>query len=122
MGYEVFADENIIYIVNEVIQTIKDYMDQTVKAMELAKEHEIHLFLSDNTKATNIAKLIELFNLPEMYEKGKANRMNRLAVITPKSNYDIENYEFFETICRNRAWNVKLFRDKQNAIEWLLSD
>jgi len=116
---EYLADEKIISIVNEGSVTYKDYEEQTIKALELEKKHNMHLFLSDNSKATNTATVFEIFHLPSLYDRLGAQRINKLAIILPKPPYNNEEYEFYETICINRGWNVKLFQDRQSAIEWL---
>lgn len=113
------ADEKIINIVNKASLTSKDYVEQLIKALELAKKHNTHLFLSDNREATNKAAIFEIFYLPAFFDKFGADKRNKLGVIVPKSSDKNESYEFFETVCINRGWNVKLFRGKQNAIEWL---
>ena len=93
--------------------------NKTGKALELDKEHNTHLFLSDHSEAINKATIFEIFYLPALYDKLGANRVNKLGIIVPTSADENENYEFYETLCVNRRWNVKLFSDKHDVIEWL---
>ena len=115
-------DTNIIYIVNKGASTNQDYEEQTIKALELAKEHNTHLFLTDNSEATNKAAILEIFYLPALYDKLGAYKINKLGVIVPNTPYKNEDYKFYETLCKNRGWNVKLFHDKDDAIEWLRTE
>ena len=115
-------DKDIIFIKNKGISTYKDYEEQTKIALEIDKKYNKHLFLSDCSESKNIASILEIYNLPSIYEKSKADRKNKLAVIVPKSLHDYSEYKFFENICQNRGRNARLFHDKQNAIKWLQSD
>ena len=115
-------DKNIICIVNKGPSTYQDYEEQTSKALELDKVHNTHLFLSDNSEATNVAEIMDIYKLPALYDELGSCRINKLAVIVPKFSDKNEAYEFYETICNNRGWNVKLFHDKQDAIEWLQAE
>ena len=121
MGWNVkyLPDKKIISIVSKGSLIYQDYIEQTIKALELDEKHNTHLFLSDHSEAINEALICEIFFLPDLYDQLGASRINKHAVILPKSPCNNEFYKFFETICFNRGWKVMLFCDEQNAIKWL---
>jgi len=115
-------DKNIVFIVQTGPSTYQDYEEQTRKALELGKEHNTHLFLGDRSRATNTAEIMDIYQLPALYEELGSCRTNKYTLIVPESDNEKDEYRFFETTCNNREWNVKLFQDKQDAIEWLQTE
>ena len=49
------------------------------------------------------------------------DKRSRIAILISPDYKRIENYKFFETACRNRGVNLKLFFSKEDALEWLNS-
>lgn len=41
---------------------------------------------------------------------------NKIAIILPKHPYKHEDYTFYDVICINRGWNVKLIKDKKTRL------
>ena len=46
-------------------------------------------------------------------------RLSRVALVYPRSPKAKEAARFYETACINRGWNVRLFPERDDAIEWL---
>jgi hypothetical protein len=63
--------------------------------------------------------VINVYQLPDLYESRGITRHTRAAVILPKDKYRLDIYEFYEDVCRNRGYNVKLFEDRETAWDWL---
>jgi hypothetical protein len=61
-----------------------------------------------------------MFPLHEIHEEMKLTRTSSIAVVTPKSKEGIRFTKFYETVCVNRGWDVKIFDEREDAIEWLL--
>jgi hypothetical protein len=116
---EYLPDQNIIRIAAKGPMTFEDYEEQTIEAIELDKKHNSHLFLSDHSEAVNKAPVSEIVDFPALYERSGATSVNKLAVVLPKSPFGTDDYRLYETICRNRGWNVQLFEDEHDAIGWL---
>ena len=121
MPYKIdyLEDEKIITIKNTGEITFADFLEQTRKALELARTKNARLFLSDNILLENKAKLSEIFKLPKIYDEIGASRRNKLAVLITKRASMAKDAQFFETICLNRGWNVKVYTNYNEAIVWL---
>jgi hypothetical protein len=42
-----------------------------------------------------------------------------VAVVLPRTRYRIESYEFFELVCKNAGYDVRLFEVREKAERWL---
>ncbi len=100
-----------------------DFKDATIKMIELAKANDTKRFLIDDSEWEGGATVSGLFELPDMYEKLQVDRNSRAALILPAASRtaEVSDARFYETVCRNRGWNVKVFKEREKAIEWLLS-
>ena len=97
-----------------------DLQDSTSKLIALEKEIDLNKFLIDTREMKFNGSLVDIFNLPaEQYEKEGADRNGRIAVIQPDEPKEREVVRFYETACVNRGWNVRIFSDRQPAINWL---
>lgn len=117
-------DQGIVTITNTGKVTHEDFVKQTQEAIELARMKETGLFLSELTHLTNKITTLEIFRFPEIYEGFGVSRASRLAVLIPgaeKCTSFYEDMNFFETVCQNRGWVVRIFNDRDAAVEWLLS-
>ena len=62
---------------------------------------------------------VEVYQLPELYHARGLSRQVRAAVILPKDGYHQELFTFYEDVCRNRGYFVKLFEKLEDGIAWL---
>jgi hypothetical protein len=121
MPYEIdyLEDEKIVTIKNRGEILFEDLLEQTKEALELARRKNATLFLSDNILLENKAKTFEIYELPKIYDELGASRNNKLAVLIRKGGHTTKDARFFETICLNRGWNVRLFTSYDDAKAWL---
>lgn len=61
----------------------------------------------------------DIYKLPDRYEAAGVPRSIRVAVIVPHDNYKRELFEFYEDVCRNRGYFVRLFEDSAAGWDWL---
>lgn len=113
-------DSGIIHSVYSGEITKRDVMAATEKALSYATGRGPHRFLTEHKQATSLLSTMDIFDTPDQWEKADLNRLNSLALVI----YETEGYEndilFYETVCRNRGWNVRVFDNYQDAHEWLL--
>jgi len=65
---------------------------------------------------------VNVYQLPDVYDsRGVTRHDARAAVVTPKDGYHREIFDFYEDVCRNRGFFVKLFGDAGAARAWLLT-
>jgi hypothetical protein len=101
--------------------TDDDFKEATAKAIGLAKTNNTNRFLIDDSDWQGGASVLGLFELQEIHEELEADRASRAAIVlpSPDRSAEVENVHFYETVCRNRGWNVRLFPKREKAIKWL---
>ena len=103
--------------------TDEEFRQATVEAMRLATAHATNLFLIDDSKWEGGASTLGLFDLPALFSELGFARDSRGAVILPPAGTpQAEDVEFFETVCVNRGWYIRLFKDRATALGWLVGD
>jgi hypothetical protein len=120
MEYVIEISENKGYIIikasGEVDPNIA--MKYTEEAHILAKENGIDNFLVDLTAATNKLHVIE--NYEFAYDKVAPNPViNKLAKIALLVSPNDHSHDFIETVLINTGVLVRLFRNKEMALDYL---
>jgi len=123
MGWNInFSGENkLVEIKYFGIVSKKDLEEAFSGAVEHWKEHNTFLILSDCSEMKGGHTLSDLFGIISEMENVDILRNVKEAVIISKNSEPAENIEFWETACRNRGFNVKIFKEKCEAEKWLLS-
>ena len=103
--------------------TDDDFKEATAKAIALAKANNTKRFLVDDSEWEGGASVLGLFELPEIHKELEADRTSRAALVLPppSSTAEVRDAQFYETVCRNRGWNVRVFSELEEAIDWLTS-
>lgn len=102
--------------------TDDDFKEATAKAIALAKANNTNRFLIDDSEWEGSASVLGLFELPEIHKELEADRISRAALVLPPPSRtaEVRNAQFYETVCRNRGWNVRVLPEREEAI-WLVS-
>jgi hypothetical protein len=90
-----------------------------IEAIRLAREKETCLFLIDNSKWKTSLSLLDIYKWPLLYKEMKVGRNYRLAMILSTDLIAQKAIMFYETVCRNRGWEVAVFKHRQEALDWL---
>ena len=124
MAYDlrIIKNKKIIEIRNSGEITNEDMITETQEVIKLQHEKNIVLILTEFVSVKVDASLSDVFQFPEMYEQMGMDRKTRIAVLVSEIEVNNEELDFYETICINRGWTIKIFIDKKEAIEWLLSE
>jgi hypothetical protein len=97
-----------------------DLWEACSRRIVLEQQTGSHAVLVDASEIDLVATVLDVFSLPaKLYEEKRADRKTRIALVLPRSEKAIEFAKFYETACTNRGWSVKVFQDRQGAIEWL---
>jgi hypothetical protein len=103
---------------------INDIIECTSDSIQIEKAHPgRNRFLVDLTNAyldINFSDLHTLVN--GQYVEEGADRNGRLVVLEPASETTRKLVSFYETVCINRGWKVKVIKDRNEAIKWLITD
>ena len=103
------------------LEAMKAFAQALVKAV---KEYDCRLLLNDYREVTLAISTMDIYDFPETVAKLLAAegietyKVKRALVVST----DLSDFTFFENVSRNRAHNVKLFRDIEQARAWLLAN
>lgn len=101
--------------------TAGDLVKITSECISIGDETHTAKFLVDTSDIELAASSLDIINLPNQYAAEHINRFTRIALIQPTSAASRESVHFYETVCVNRGWFVKIFTDRQSAMDWLLN-
>ncbi len=103
--------------------TVENFKKETIVGLDLAKKNNTNLFLIDDTDLEDAGSIFDLYDLPKFYEEIGADRNSKVALILPPpGTAAAEDAHFYETTCQNQGWQVKVFSERQEAINWLLNN
>jgi hypothetical protein len=126
MSYSVTYDgeHQLVLIVIQGTIDITEIRSLTTEVARLAKEHACFRVLNDFRAATLSASTMEIYNLPKLVSKqisaaGLQIYPFKRALVFAQASADLS---FFEAVSVNQAQNVRLFRDIEEAMQWLSGD
>ncbi len=122
MPWQIKQPENapIIEIQYSGVVTPADLAQGVGGVLELVKRQGITRVLTDCTSITGGPSPVELFFRAESAAPTSIAYAVREAVLLPRSSVVARDVEFWETTCRNRGLQTKVFTDREEAIDWLL--
>ena len=112
---------DIVEIINEGIFTSEDLFAEVTAGYDLAMEKGTLKFLIDTTRREKLkVSVFDFFRVPKMFSKMPELRKARFAVLLPIGKNYNESARFFETVCLNRGYLVRIFKIREEAEEWLV--
>jgi len=99
--------------------TNEDARAQVGEVIRLLEQHRTTLVLADYAEALSEVSLPSLYGLPDHFSRCGGLWNVRVAVVMPRTRYRLETYQFFELVCKNAGYNVRLFGAREAAEEWL---
>lgn len=82
-------------------------------------EHDCKRILNDLRNAKPTSKKIDIYQMPEEAEKaGIGHSCKRALVVGDKA----PDFYFLETVFVNRGYDVKMFANPDEALDWLFED
>ncbi len=118
MGYiiEYQSDRNLIVVRHEGDLNRAVLSSYGAEAIKSAAQHNCHRFLVDVTRSVIVEETIGVFEFVTDLGKLGLQRTDKVAVVIAR---DTADHLFFETIARNRGYNLRYFRDVRSAMDWL---
>jgi hypothetical protein len=114
------AAHGTVQVVLSGVVTPKDLEESTVNGYALAGEKGVKHFLIDSRQVTEFTSLAQFYELAaKRYWQMRVDRLARLAVVPAQDVESLKAAQLYEDACRNRGWTVKVFRDRQSALDWL---
>ena len=114
--FEYLEEKNIVLIRTSGTYELEAEMETLKKAATILRAHNCNRCIIDHRKTNVVARIMSSFNRPAVYDDLLGDRSIRAAFVFRELNEDLE---FYETVCRNRCWNVRIFNDYDAAIDWL---
>ncbi len=114
-------EEKIIEIIFEGTFTLTSLAKILDNVLELVEKEHAYLVLGDCQKIEHSNTAFNIYDIPKEYENRQVNRRIREAMILPVDKDARQNVEFYETVCRNRGFNVRVFETREAALNWLKS-
>jgi hypothetical protein len=100
--------------------TPDELSDAVMETLSLIRAHDVMLLLADCTTLEGGHSISDLYGLADAVLKtGLAHRIKE-AVLLPEIPDTEERVRFWETTCFNRGITVRIFDDRQKALDWLL--
>ena len=97
---------------------VKEFISEGAR---IAKENNCSLFITDYREVRLKLSTLEIFDVPQLMRDAfrslglNVNELKRALVVAA----DLRDYHFFETVTANQGQNAKLFREVDEAKQWL---
>jgi hypothetical protein len=116
---EYVADTHIVVISGSGRLSSQDARRLVEQAALLMNANGATRFLCDYSDAVGEATTLDIHDLPEFQEKLGTPKSVKIALVLPRSRHRVEDFLFYETVCRNRGYNCKAFKSREDAEKWL---
>jgi hypothetical protein len=113
------SDLKIVLVKSGGIWTPEQDMDMLEALRKSSDEHKCLSLLIDHRGCTMDFGFMSIYNRPEVYEKLQFPKDVKAALIFNKI---VDDNLFFENVCVNRGFNVKIFDNYDLAMKWLIAD
>lgn len=113
------SETGIMHVVTSGTVTIPDLNRMSKDAAAAIEEHGTQLFLVDYRGVDSIElSTVDIYEQPQQMQRAGVPAGSRLAQVFREEH--VETFRFFETVCWNRGYVVKLFSEPEPAQQWLL--
>jgi hypothetical protein len=113
------AERDLVLVVNSGRLSLKDYETEVEEALRIGLRHGCRHYLVDDTALLPNLDALDIYDFPKLYDRFFVDGSVRIAVLFDPQSPVREALEFYETVCRNQGYNVRLFHIVEQAIEWL---
>lgn len=114
--FEYLEDKDIVLVRTSGSYELAAEIETVKKAISKLKEHNCNKCIFDHRAANVIAGTLSSYDRPKVYKLFRLDHSVHTALVVRELNDDMK---FYENVCLNRGWNVKIFTDYDAAIDWL---
>lgn len=114
-------DHGIVYVRLAGPGDHESWQKMAVECVAIAGEQNCNRFLVDERDATFESSISNIYSWSEDMDEGGITRANKVAFLYSDSPANRSDYRFFETVSRNRGYNIRIFDDQLKAVAWLIS-
>lgn len=116
---EIVGSPAIVEVIYEGVVTPAELKEAFGGALAAGIQHHTRSYLADLSTLTGGHSLVDLMDIVQGLETNEIDRHMREAILVPAGTTIGPFAEFYDTACRNRGFNSRLFVDKDAAIAWL---
>ena len=103
------------------ILTPSELSDAARETLTLARTSGRNLLLGDCTALVGGHSIADLYSLANAIRSSGEGYSLKEAVLLPSLPTSIEMVKFWEDVCHTRGFNVRVFSNRQSALDWLLA-
>ena len=117
---DINEEDKYIEVITSGIANKEDSLNMAKAISHTMKTNRITKALIDHSNLVSITgATIDIYNRPKIFKIiGLILRVKIAEVIKPEH---IDHFKFFETVCRNRGYQLSIFQDRDKALAWLLA-
>jgi len=116
---KILKNEGIINTTCSGTMNYEQIVQMSSEGIQAGKKHGINKYLIDNRDIAPDLSLRDISNLPKAFNEQGLGSWNKVAVVFSPRSTKKENLTFFETASFNYGFLIRIFTDKNQAIEWL---
>ncbi len=118
MGHQLHYNPDIdcIELIVEGVFNMARLKQIALEVAKLSGESGCQRILNDMSRATIEVSLTEAYSSPQQMDESGICRSTRRALVVPP---DFDLARFLETVTRNRGHNLKVFTERDEALNWL---
>ncbi len=91
-------------------------------SLTMGLEKNTHLFLGNCTTLQPSRSLFDIYEIAKFLLELKPSRLSKEAILLPDMELSANQMRFYETLGRNRGFEIRVFNDREQAIQWLKAD
>jgi hypothetical protein len=114
-------DDAIINVVTSGIMNKGHIVQMCAEAIAFGKEHRANRFLIDHREMMpdSTISAMDIYRLPMLLTENGGEHPNKVAVVISQENREKNGFGFFEKVYRTNGHPFKVFRQENQALEWL---
>jgi hypothetical protein len=109
-------DKDIVLLRTSGTYNLEAEVKTFKKTLLKLKEHDFNRCIVDHRETNVITDIVKSYEHSALFEQIWGDHSLRVANVVKELN---EDFQFLETVVRNRGWNVRIFDDYDAAIGWL---
>ncbi len=114
------ADLDAIVTVYSGVLSAETLLEAIQSTLTLARQHGTKNFLADCSTLEGGHSVVNLYELAKLLETAAIPMDFREAIVLPQLDAPASDVRFWETTCRNRGFDVRVFKTVVDATAWLV--
>ena len=99
--------------------TNEEYKQAISDFVNFNKDKNCLLVLTDLTEMKVTPSILNVYNSINTFEKMGIDNSTCEALILEQNKFVESSIKFYENACQNRGYNVRIFYNRDDAIQWL---